>query len=215
VVDVGAGTGKFTRLLLATGAHVVAVEPVAAMRAALEERSPGVMTLPSAAEAIDLPDAAADVVSVAQAFHWFDGPRAVEEFARILRPGGHLALIWNTRDVRVPWLAHINDLMDSLAGDGPRFRSTNTTWRAPIDDHPAFGPLRSDTFDHLVPGVDADVIRARVASTSYVSALPDDERERVLDRVQAILEADDGPLATEGPTFTDCYRTELFWCRRR
>lgn len=213
VVDLGAGTGKFTAALFDHTSEVVAVEPVAAMRAAFAERFPGARIVDGTAEHVPLEDSTADVVTVAQAFHWFDPRPALDEIARILRPGGRLALIWNTRDVRIPWLAEINALMDGLAGDAPRFRSTDRTWRRPIDDHPAFEALREAAFDHAVPGVDLETMRARVASTSYVSAMLEAAREAVLAQIERIIR--DGPMRDEGEAFTDRYRTELFWCRRR
>ena len=214
VVDLGAGTGKFTRLLFEHTPTVIAVEPVAAMRAAYARNFPGAPILDGTAE--DVPgvlEQSVDVVTVAQAFHWFDAPAALDEISRLLRPGGWLALIWNTRDVRVPWLAEINALMDRLAGDAPRFRSTDRSWQRPIVRHPAFGELAEAAFENLVPGVDLETMRARVASTSYVSALPDDERSAVLVEVERIVR--EGPMRDEGPTFTDRYVTELHWCQRR
>ena len=95
VVDLAAGTGKLTRALVARGCDVVAVEPVAEMRALI---APPARAVEGVAEATGLPDASADAVTVAQAFHWFDGPRALAEIHRVLRPGGVLALIWNRRD---------------------------------------------------------------------------------------------------------------------
>ena len=212
VVDLGAGTGKFTRHLFAHTSRVIAVEPVEAMRAAYATNFPGARVVDGTAERVPLDDGTVDVVAVAQAFHWFDQRAALDEIARLLRPGGHLALIWNTRDVGVPWLAEINALMDRLAGDAPRFRSSDRTWRVPVDDHPAFEELHEAAFDNPVPGVDLDTMRARVASTSYVSAMPDDERAAVLAEVERIVR--DGPMRDEGEAFTDRYRTELFWCRR-
>ena len=213
VVDIGAGTGKFTRHLFAHTSDVVAVEPVEAMRAAYARNFPDARLLEGTAEAVPLPAASAHVVTVAQAFHWFDQRSALDEFARLLRPGGWLALIWNTRDLRVPWLVEINELMNRLAGDAPRFRSTDRTWRHPIDGHAAFDEVQEAAFDNPVPDVDLDTMRARVASTSYVSALPDAEREAVLADVERIVR--EGPMRDEGERFTDRYRTELYWCRRR
>ena len=214
VVDLGAGTGKFTRHLFAHTANVIAVEPVEAMRAAYAANFPGARVIAGTAEDVPgLLEQSVDVVTVAQAFHWFDHARALDEISRLLGAGGWLALIWNTRDVRVPWLAEINELMNRLAGDAPRFRSTDRSWRHPIDEHPAFEELHEAAFDNPVPGVDLETMRARVSSTSYVSALPDDEREDVLAEVERIVR--DGPMRDEGETFTDRYRTELFWCRRR
>lgn len=214
VLDLGAGTGKFTRHLFAHTPTVIGVEPVAAMRAAYAANFPGEPILDGTAEDVpELLEQSVDVVTVAQAFHWFDHAAALDEISRLLRSGGRLALVWNTRDLRVPWLAEINELMDRLAGDAPRFRSTDRSWRRPIEDHPAFEDLHEAAFDNPVPGVDLETMRARVASTSYVSALPEAEREEVLAEVERIVRR--GPMADEGDTFTDRYRTELFWCRRR
>ena len=214
VVDLGAGTGKFTHHLFAHTENVIAVEPVAAMRAAYARNFPGARVIAGTAEDVPgLLEHSVDVVTVAQAFHWFDQVRALDEISRLLDAGGWLALIWNTRDLRVPWLAEINELMNRLAGDAPRFRSTDRSWRRPIDEHAAFEELHDAAFDNPVPGVDLDTMRARVASTSYVAALPDDEREEVLAEVERIVRS--GPMRDEGETFTDRYRTELFWCRRR
>jgi SAM-dependent methyltransferase len=96
VVDLAAGTGKLTRMLVPTRARVIAVEPVPEMLAELRRAAPEAQALQGTAEAIPLPDAGADAVTVAQAFHWFDPPRALREIARVLRPGGRLGLIWNT-----------------------------------------------------------------------------------------------------------------------
>ncbi|HEX8802631.1 MAG TPA: class I SAM-dependent methyltransferase, partial [Acidimicrobiales bacterium] len=107
VLDLAAGTGKMTRLLLPTGADVVAVEPVAGMRAALERlaaASPGLEVLDGTAENLPLPDGSVDAVTVAQAFHWFDPPVALAEMRRVLRPGGHLFLVWNVRDREHDWV---------------------------------------------------------------------------------------------------------------
>lgn len=214
VLDLGAGTGKFTRLLFEHTPNVVAVEPVAAMRATFATNFPGSRVVEGTAERMPgILDHSVDVVTVAQSFHWFDPRQALAEIQRVLRPQGWLALIWNTRDVRVPWLAEVNALMDRLAGDAPRFRGSDRSWRAPIDEHPAFDELHEASFENPIGGVDLATMRARVASTSYVSALPDADREDVLGEVERIVR--EGPMRDEGETFTDRYRTELFWCRRR
>ena len=211
VVDVGAGTGKFTRLLESCGPRsLVAVEPVAAMRAELVERSPSVRAVDGTATATGLPDACADLVTVAQAFHWFANDTAVAELARVLRPGGWLALVWNTRDVSLGWQRRIDEMMTALAGDAPRFRSSDPAWSAPIESSGRFGPLETATFWNEVAAVGLDVIRARVASTSYVSALPDDEREAVLAEVEQVCR----PAVDADGCITERYRTELFWCQR-
>lgn len=212
IVDLAARTGKFTRRLFERVPEVIAVEPVAAMRAAYAANFPGARALEGTAEALPFEAASVHVVTVAQAFHWFQAGAALDEIARVLRPSGWLVLVWNTRDERSPWTAQIGAVMDRLAGDAPRFRSSDPSWRDAIAAHPDFDDLRSATFDNPVP-VDLATMLARVSSTSYVSALPDDERAAVLDEVEALLET--GPIAEEGPNFVERYRTELFWCRRR
>src|SRR6185312_10500269 len=125
VLDLAAGTGKLTRLLVPSGANVLAVEPVREMRAELERRVPGVATLGGTAERIPMNDGFLDAVTVGQAFHWFDAPRALREIHRVLRPGGGLALIWNARDERDPLQAALSEIIDPLEGDTPRRKQGN------------------------------------------------------------------------------------------
>jgi SAM-dependent methyltransferase len=121
-VDVGAGTGKFTELLLARGLTVSAVDPSADMLEQLRAHYPAVAATQGTAEATGLTDSAFDVVSVAQAWHWCDPLPASTELARILRPGGTLGLIWNQLDTSVPWVHRLSRIMH--AGDvyKPGFR---------------------------------------------------------------------------------------------
>ncbi|MEV1294269.1 class I SAM-dependent methyltransferase [Pseudonocardia sp. NPDC049635] len=131
VLDLGAGTGKLTRPLLARGLDVVAVEPDPEMLAVLRERSPDADARPGSAERIPLPDDDVDVVLAGQALHWFDLDRAVPELARVLRPGGVLAGLWNGGDDEVGWVRELGELTvrgrrvpDDPAGGGaagPRY----------------------------------------------------------------------------------------------
>jgi ubiquinone/menaquinone biosynthesis C-methylase UbiE len=116
VLDLGAGTGKLARQLLASGAHVIAVEPLAEMRALVPE---GIEALDGRAEAIPLQDASVDAVTVAQAFHWFDEDAARAEIRRVLRPGGALALVSNRRDGSDPLTRAFDETLERHRAHGP------------------------------------------------------------------------------------------------
>jgi SAM-dependent methyltransferase len=181
VVDLAAGSGKLSRPLAALGCEVIAVEPVAEMRAAI---GPGIRALDGTAEHMPLPDDSADAVTVGQAFHWFDGPRALAEIERVLRPAGALALLWNRRPVESSQLhAAISAIIKPYQGDAPRHASG--AWRD------AFAGR--DLEERLFPfsqRLDADGLADRVGSTSFIAALDDDERAKVLERVRALVHGD-------------------------
>ncbi len=118
IADVGAGTGKLTRVLVeAPDAEVVAIDPDAAMLAKLRETVPGVPTFVGTAEALPLPDASVDAIVLGQAWHWVDAAAASAEIGRALRAGGTLGLIWNTRDNRVDWVRRLTEIMHSSAAE--------------------------------------------------------------------------------------------------
>jgi SAM-dependent methyltransferase len=196
VVDLAAGTGKLTRPLAALGCEVIAVEPVAQMRAAI---GPGIRALEGTAEAIPLPDASADVVTVGQAFHWFDGERALRDIDRVLRPGGALALIWNRRPLEAPIHAAIEEIMAPYRGGVPAHRTN--AWRAVF----AGVELVERRFE-FTQRLDADGLVDRVGSTSFIAALDEAARADVLARTR--------DLAAEGPVDVP-YVCEVHVCRRK
>jgi SAM-dependent methyltransferase len=200
VLDLAAGTGKLTRPLLEAGLRVIAVEPVAEMRAALPAAA---HPRDGTAEAIPLDDASVDGVTVGQAFHWFDGDAALAEIARVLRPGGPLALLWNRRVEDDPVNQAIEDLVGPYRGDVPAHRTG--TWGEAFSRTAHFGPLEERLFDHAVEQ-DADGLEARVGSISFIASLEPAERAQVMERTRAI--------AGSG-TVTVPYRTEVHLCRRR
>ncbi|MDP4024595.1 class I SAM-dependent methyltransferase [Methylobacterium sp. NEAU 140] len=208
VLDLGAGTGKFLPYLRATGADVVAVEPVAAMRAALLRAHPEATALAGTAEAIPLEAACLDAVVCAQAFHWFAGAAALAEIARVLRPGGRLGLIWNVRDERVPWVAALSRITDPHEGGAPRYRTG--AWRAAFPA-PGFGPLRERRFPHVHRGPAEAVVVDRTLSVSFVAALPEAERAAVAGAVRALV-AETPELAGAEVAFP--YETVAFTCMR-
>ncbi|MHC8293943.1 class I SAM-dependent methyltransferase [Pseudomonas sp. LB3P58] len=187
VVDLGAGTGKFTGRLMATGAQVIAVEPVAQMLEKLSEAFPEVLAVSGTAMDLPLPDASVDVVICAQAFHWFASAEALTEIARVLKPGGKLGLVWNLRDTRVSWVPKLDAIVNALEGDSPRYYTG--AWRQAFP-HPAFGPLAEQRFSHGHTGSPEDVIFNRVRSTSFVAALPASERAKVDEQLRALIAAE-------------------------
>ena len=209
VLDLAAGTGKLTRLLAETGAQIVAVEPAEGMRRRLEEELPGVEALAGTAEAIPLGDESVDAVTVAQAFHWFDGDAALAEIHRVLVPGGRLGLVWNGREEPEPWQKRLGEIMESRRGDAPRYLADG--WQAAFERTVLFTPLEHARFG-IVHELEPDRVVDRVASVSFIAALPEDERERVAGEVRSLLAADP---ATRGRERVELpYRTDVFWCER-
>jgi len=205
VVDLAAGTGKLTRPLITTGARVIAIEPVAEMRALLAEIVPEAQARDGTAEATGLPGASADAVTVGQAFHWFDGPAALAEIHRILRPGRSLAILYNVRDLTHPTQRAVEDLLRRHRGATPSHRSGR--WRTALESTPLFEPGARREFANVAT-LDAEGLVERVASTSFIADLPSRDRDAVLDRARAI--AADLP-----PTFPFPYTTEVELLRRR
>jgi SAM-dependent methyltransferase len=188
VIDLAAGTGKLTRDLIPTGAEVIAVEPIDAMAALLARAAPTARLLRGTAEAIPLPDDSVDVITVAQAFHWFDAPRAAAEMRRVLRPGGAVVALWNTRrnDLE-PW-ATVDRITAPYRDRSPHY-SEDDTWRSALDAA-GFGPIELSTFDHGQV-VDASTFVDRVMSTSYMGALPEDEAAAARIQLRALIGAAD------------------------
>jgi SAM-dependent methyltransferase len=204
VLDLAAGTGKLTRALIAAGARVTAVEPLSAMRQMLQQRLPEATVVEGTAERIPVQDGTIDLVTVAQAFHWFDAPKSVNEIARVLRAGGGLAAIWNVRDESVEWMAMIGELTDGVRAGTPTHQSGD--WRKPFDaEGSPFEPLRRETFRHRQEVTRADAVDV-FASRSYVASLPEDERNHLLERVAEQVPKTD---VVEIP-----YITELYWTRK-
>jgi SAM-dependent methyltransferase len=163
IADVGAGTGILSRLLADRGAHVTAIEPNAAMRDAAEPH-PRVRFADGTAEATQLDDGAVDLVTVAQAFHWFDVPRALREFHRVLRPGGRLAILWNHRSRTEPFTLGYRHALQAIDGEAPVDRSTFDP--ATVTASGLFTAQRTCTFAHAQPLTEAELLgRARSTST--------------------------------------------------
>ena len=189
-LDLGAGTGIFTRQLLAHVGRITAVDPSTSMRATFAAQTPGVPVLEGSDTAIPLADASVDAVFAAQAFHWFDAPRALPEIRRVLAPGGGLGLIWNERDTDEAWIRHLNRAM---------------LWdeRQPYDASVDFGAIvAAGPFDEVEKSIfrhedllTHNQILQRVLSTSYITLMTDSERESLIADVIEVLHDVSDPVA--------------------
>jgi SAM-dependent methyltransferase len=209
VIDLGSGTGKFTKLILPSGAQIVAVEPVEGMRRKFQSLFPNTQILEGSAENIPMEDQSVDSVIAAQAFHWFNGPLALKEIHRVLKPKGKLGLIWNVRDESQAWFVELTRIIDLYEGGAPRYKSM--VWKQAFDDSNFFSNLRLQSFPYVQVG-DIETVLDRVGSISFISALSDAERARALDRVRKLVETH--PDTKNSATVRLPYRTDAYWCER-
>lgn len=211
-LEIGAGTGKFTRLLAATGASVIAVEPVTAMLERLVSHKPSdaaITAVRGQAQSLPVASGICDAVLCAQAFHWFATPAALAEIHRVLRPGGLFGLIWNVRDDSVDWVAQLDEIMAPFEGDAPRYY--NGEWRRVFPAR-GFGPLQEKAFASSHVGTPEHVIVDRVASVSFIAALDSPARNRVLDQVRDLISAT--PALSRAETVEFPYVTRVYWAPR-
>jgi len=190
LLDVASGTGKLTRSLVAAGATCVAAEQSASMRASFASVLPD--TLQVGADALRLPfvDSSFDAVTVAQAFHWFATTEALDEFARVLRPGGGLALIWNERDESDPLVAELTRISKwDIHQPYPVGRDFGLN----IDASGRFGPVSRSRF-RFTQQLDRTSFVEQVASRSYIVVLPEDRRRAILDQVAELADSVDQPI---------------------
>ena len=202
VLDLGAGTGKLTRQLVARGLAVTAVEPSDGMRAQLVANLPGVPALAGRAESIPLPDSSCDAVLVAQAWHWVDPALALPEVARVLRTGGYLGLLWNTRDESEPWVAELGSLIRAVS-DGPTDLG--------VDPGHLFSPVTTLDVrwkDEMDPARLVDLVTSR----SYVITASPARRDQLIAEVRRLLACHPalaGRDRFELPYVTNCFFSAL------
>ena len=201
VLDLGAGTGKLTTRLAERGLDVVAVDPLPEMLEVLTSSLPDIPALLGTAEQIPLPDNNVDAVLVAQAWHWFNPERAISEVARVLRPGGGLGLVWNTRDERLGWVKDLGHIIGHE--DDPV--SNKVTLPEPFTN---LERHQVEWTSYLTPQALIDL----VASRSYCITAPAEARTKTLDRVRELLATHPALANATGlalPYVTVCIRATL------
>jgi SAM-dependent methyltransferase len=209
VVDLGAGTGKFTRLLALTGAEVLAVEPVAAMRSWLAEILPQVDVVAGTAERTGLDDASVDAAIAAQAWHWFDASKALAEIERVVRPGGALGLLWNTLDESVPWVSEYSAVYRSWRPSTvPGHRDGQ--WRRFFRGLPGWEPLEERHVPNPYP-TDREGVIGQALTSSHIATLDDTDRAKVQADLEAVL---DGHPESSGDRVEIPYVTDVYWTHR-
>jgi SAM-dependent methyltransferase len=200
VADVGAGTGKLTRALAGRGLEVVALEPSEGMRLTLEAELPEVRALAGRGERLPLADDSVDVVTYAQAWHWVDEGAALAEAARVLRPGGRLACVWNVRDDTVGWMRELSRLIDRFG--------TNTMFPEDYSFGSPFGPTERLDVPWSRP-IDEQSLIDLLASRSYMIVAPEEERQAFFAEVHELVATHPelaGHESFEMPYVTRCFR---------
>ncbi len=201
ILEIGAGTGKLTAELLAQGHDVLATDPDEQMLAILDARVPEARTAVAPAEDLPVEDRSVDVVIAAQAFHWFDHAVALPEIARVLKPGGVLALVWNQRDERIPWVRRLGDLI------GTQEQLTDPT--EVLAGSGLFDPPEAETFA-MWQDINRDSLVDLVLSRSNVSTLDIAARQAKIAEVVGFY--DDFGRGYDGmqlPYRSQCFRARV------
>jgi SAM-dependent methyltransferase len=200
VLELGSGTGKLTAPVCALGHRVIATDPDEAMLAELRTAVPAATVMAASAEKIPLRASSVDVVVAGQAFHWFDADRAFLEIARVLRPGGVLALVWNSGDIRVPWVRKVLALIDS---------ERNQDGWDPFAESTVFELTEQTAVKHWQE-FGRETLRGFVASSSKAATSSAKVRRRILATVDALYDSyGRGPDGLQMPWIANCYRGKV------
>lgn len=204
VLDLGAGTGKLTAALVELDREVIAVDPVEAMLEELEVQVPDVPRILGTAEDIPIEDASVDAVVAGQAWHWFIPDRAVPEIARVLRPGGVLGLVWNSRDLRADWLRQAGEIMHDR-------HDASETFESYVGIGAPFGPVEEHTVawtERMSRARFLDLVRSR---SYYLMSTPA-EQAATIAALETLLDTHPdlaGAVDLAVPYLTRCFRARL------
>lgn len=208
ILELGAGTGKFTRILAGRYSNITAFEPVAAMRDRFSEVLSSIRILEGTGEKIAAENASTDAVIVANAFHWFNGELALKEIHRVLRPGGALGLIWNIDGVFTStWGQQIDAWLDELEGDTPQYKTGK--WKAAFSKTLLFSPINEYSFSSMRTTNRSEVVN-RVMSISFIASLAKPQRDEFQRKVESWLNDHQESKAKE--ILEVSFDTKIYWC---
>jgi len=210
IVDLGAGTGKFSAHLVQTGADVIAIEPVSAMLDKLRKDLPEVDARHGDATTIPLENSSVDALFCAQAFHWFATPETMQEIARVLKPQGILGLIWNVRDETCDWVARLSQIMAPFEEGIPRFH--HGQWRS-VFPAEGFSELKELTFEHAHQGNFETVVVNRIMSVSFIAALAQEIRADVEQQLWGLIKF--YPQLANQKDISFPYQTLVAWTQKQ
>ena len=199
VIDLGAGTGKFLDYLKQATANIVAVEPIAEMLEQLKIVHPEVQTQQAFSHQILLNSNSIDAILCAQSFHWFANNETLAEIHRLLKPDGHLGLVWNQRDESVDWVKALADFIAEYETDTPRFHSQE--WQKVFLDQKLFKLENEKKFSHHQTGSVENVVSKRLLSTSFIAAMPALKQLELKLKFEEIVEQFTGKKAQDEISF--------------
>ncbi|CAF1220924.1 unnamed protein product [Rotaria sordida] len=208
IVDLGAGTGKLTRLLSTFGAQeIIAIEPVSEMREKLKAIPSITRIIDGTAEHILLEDNTVDVIFCGQSFHWFANERALTEIHRVLKPNGLLILIWNKPDYsKYSCSQQILELIDSYQPpELPRYKLMK--WKAVFENQNLFSCLQYKQFANIQQ-ITRETAMNRYLSTSFISVLPSEEKEKLIMKIRQIIDHTEDIPEQE---LEASYNTDVYW----
>ncbi|CAO3594326.1 unnamed protein product [Absidia cylindrospora] len=198
--------------------NVTAVEPVAGMREQLGQSLPDVALVDGTSWDTTLPSESYDAVIVAQAFHWFDDLKTLQEIHRILKPGGQVLLIWNMESKKNSrWVEELRNVYEEYDGAAPQYRKNHwqKIWGTKEADELFDTPLKHHQFDYSMPFLRKNIF-PRILSKSYIAILPKDEQDKIEKKVNAVLDDPSFGFTTDATgAFIYPHDTDLYWTQRK
>lgn len=184
-IDLGSGTGKFLHYLKQVTSNIIAVEPIPAMLEQLKIVHPEVKTLQASSHQIAQSTHSVDAILCAQSFHWFAERQTLQEMHRLLKPQGHLGLVWNQRDISVDWVKALADYIAPFESDTPRFHSNQ--WQNVFQQQELFEFQSLSTFTQHQVGSVEQVVSKRLLSTSFIAAMSAADQAKMKTAFESIV----------------------------